>query len=163
MGKLWLMGCCVLLSASLSLAQQKVESQWNCGKSSDAHSIDVGDKATHAYAVNKTACTAIKSEIGGVKEKAGVGTQFNENMGDTTTWHGVFVSTAENGDKIYYHYASTGKGILKDGQFQSGNNKWSMVGGTGKFSAVKGEGTCAGKGNADGTVTWDCTGTYTLK
>jgi hypothetical protein len=84
-------------------------------------------------------------------------------MGDSTTWHGVFVVTTESGDKIHYSYASSGKGSVKDGQFQSGNNKWSMVGGTGKFAGVSGAGSCTGKGNADGTVTWDCTGTYNLK
>jgi hypothetical protein len=163
MRKLLLLGGCLLLLASVSLAKDKLVSQWSCGKPSEAHSIDVGDAANHTYAVTKTTCTASKGEVGGVKDKEGVGTQFNEGMGDTTTWHGVFVTTSENGDKITYAYSSVGKGMLKDGQLQSGNNKWSMVGGTGKFASAKGEGTCTGKGNADGTVTWDCTGTYTLK
>jgi hypothetical protein len=51
--------------------------------------------------------------------KKGLGTQINETTGDTTTWHGVFVVIAENGDKIHYAYASSGMGMLKDGQFQS--------------------------------------------
>jgi len=66
MRKLWLIGCSVLLLASLSLAKEKLVSQWNCGKASDAHSIDVGDQANHAYAVTKTTCTASKGEVGGV-------------------------------------------------------------------------------------------------
>ena len=73
MRKLWLIGCSVLLLASLSLAKDKLVSQWNCDKASDAHSIDVGDQPNHAYAVTKTTCTASKSEIGGTKEKEGVG------------------------------------------------------------------------------------------
>src|SRR3989442_286737 len=88
MRKLWLIGCSVLLLSSLLLAKDKVVSQWNCGQPSDAHSIDVGGQANHSYAVTKTTCTATKSEVGGVKEKEGIGTQFNETMGDTTTWHG---------------------------------------------------------------------------
>jgi hypothetical protein len=162
MHKLWLICGSVLLLSSLSLAD-KIVSQWNCGKPSEAHSIAVDDQPNHTYTVDKTTCTASKSEVGGVKEKEGIGTQFTETWGDAFTWHGVFVTTAENGDKIYYHYASSGKGMLKDGKFQSGANKWTMVGGTGKFAAVKGEGGCTGKGNADGTDTWDCTGTYSLK
>jgi hypothetical protein len=158
-----LIGCSVLLLASLSLAKDKLLSQWNCGKPSDAHSIDLGDQANHTYAVTKTTCTATKGEVGGVKEKEGIGTQFNETTGDATTWHGLFVVTAENGDKIHYAYSSVGKGTVKDGQFQSGSNKWSMVGGTGKFAAAKGKGGCTGKGRTDGIVTWDCSGTYTLK
>lgn len=163
MRKLLLVGCSVLLLASLALAKDKLVSQWNCGKASEAHSIPVGDDANHSYAITKTTCTAAKGEVAGVKEKEGIGTQFSETSGDATTWHGVFVVTTENGDKIYYHYASAGKGVVKDGQFQSGSNKWSMMGGTGKFATAKGEGTCAGKGDADGVVTWDCTGTYTAK
>ena len=162
MRRLWLIGCSVLLLSSLSLAD-KLVSQWNCGKPSDAHSIDVGDRANHSYAVSKTTCTATKSGVGGVKEKEGIGTEFEETTGDALTWHGVFVVTMENGDKIHYTYSNSGKGMLKAGQFQSGANKWSIVGGTGKFASAKGEGSCQGKGNADGTATWDCEGTYTLK
>jgi hypothetical protein len=162
MRRLWLIGCSVLLLSSLSLAD-KLVSQWNCGKPSDAHSIDVGDRANHSYAVTKTTCTATKSGVGAVKEKEGIGTEFDETTGDEVTWHGVFVVTMENGDKIHYTYSNSGKGVVKDGKFQSGANKWSMVGGTGKFASVKGEGSCQGKGNADGTATWDCEGTYTLK
>jgi hypothetical protein len=161
MRKLFLIGCTVFLLASLSAAKDKLVSQWNCGKPSDAHSIDVGDQANHAYTISKTTCSASKASS--LKEKEGVGTQFNENMGDSITWHGMFVTTTESGDKINYSYSSTGKGTTKDGQFQSGNNKWSMVGGTGKFAGASGTGGCTGKGNADGSVTWDCTGTYHLK
>src|SRR5437763_17040564 len=128
MRKLWLIGCSVLLLSSLLLAKDKLVSQWNCGQPSDAHSIDVGDQANHSYAVTKTTCTDTKSEVGGVKEKEGIGTQFNETMGDTTTWHGVFVVPAANGDKINYSYASADTGMLKDGQFQSGITKRSMDG-----------------------------------
>jgi hypothetical protein len=161
MRKVWMIGCAVLLLAPLSLAQEKLESQWNCGKASDEHSIDVGDKANHSYAVSKATCAATKSEIGGTKEKEGIGTQFNDATGNTTTWHGVFVVTAESGDKIHYHYI--GKGMMKDGQFTSGTNKWTMMGGTGNFAKAKGEGTCAGKGDGAGGATWSCTGTYTMK
>ena len=160
MRRLWLISCSVLLLAPLSLAKDKLVSHWDCAKPSDAHSIDVGDQANHSYVVTKTTCTATKSEIGGVKEKEGVGTQFSENVGNTTSWHGVFVVTAENGDKIHYSYS--GKGMSKDGHFQSGNNKWSMTGGTGKFANAKGEGSCTGKGKADDTASWDCQGEYTL-
>jgi hypothetical protein len=158
-----LIGCSIFLLASLSLAKDKLDSHWNCGKPSDSHSIDVGDQANHTYAISKTTCTSTKGEVGGVKEKEGIGTQFNETTGDSTTWHGVFVVAMENGDEVHYTYANAGMGMVKDGQLQSGNNKWTMVGGTGKFAAVKGNGRCSGKGNADGTVTWDCAGTYSLK
>jgi len=104
MRRLLLISCSVLLLASLSLAKDKVESHWNCAKPSDAHSIDVGDQPNHTYTVTKTICAGSKAQMGGVNQKEGIGTQFDETMGDTTTWHGMFVVTADNGDKIYYAY-----------------------------------------------------------
>jgi hypothetical protein len=162
MSKRMLVLCSVFLFASVAMAADKLASEWNCAKPSDAHSIDVGDQANHSYAVSKTTCTSAKGEVGGVKEQEGVGTQFNETTGDSSTWHGVFVVTMANGDKLHYTYANKGLGTTKDGQFQSGSNQWSIVGGTGKFKGAKGKGTCQGKGNADGAATWNCEGTYTL-
>jgi len=152
MRKLWLVGLFVLLSASMSLAQMKLVSQWNCDKASAAQVV--GD-FTHS------SCTAVKGEVGGIKETKGMDAAMAETTGDNATGHGLFISTAENGDKIHYTYTSTA--MMRGGEFQSGTNKWSIVGGTGKFASLRGEGTCNGKGNADGTAVWDCTGSYKLK
>ena len=65
-----------------------------------------------------------------------------------------------NGDKIYFTYQPTG--TSKNGVMQSGSNKWQATGGTGKFKGIKGNGACSGKGNADGSTNWTCTGTYSL-
>jgi hypothetical protein len=146
--------------APLAMAQGKVDSQWNCPKATVAHNLDVGDRPSHSYTISQGTCTAAKSEIEGVKEKEGASTQFSEASGSSNNWHGVFIVTMENGDKLHYSYS--GKGTAKDGQLQSGTNTWSIVAGTGKFKGAKGKGTCTGKGNADGSAVWDCTGTYTL-
>lgn len=65
-----------------------------------------------------------------------------------------------NGDKIYATYQPTV--TLKDGQMQSGSDKFQFTGGTGKFKGIKGSGTCKGTGSADGSSNWTCTGTYSL-
>jgi len=65
-----------------------------------------------------------------------------------------------NGDKIYFTYQTTA--TIKNGQMQSGSDKWQATGGTGKFKTIKASGTCTGTGNADGSTTWACTGTYSL-
>lgn len=160
MRKLLIVVCLLCLSASVAMAQGKIDSQWNCGKATVEHSIEVGDQPNHSYVINQTKCTASKSEIGGVKEKDGTGTEFHEGTGSANQWHGVFVVTMANGDKLHYSYK--GKGTMKGAQFQSGTNTWSIVGGTGKLKGAKGEGTCQGKGNPDGTSAWTCAGTYTL-
>lgn len=160
MRKVLLVVCWLFLSASVGMAQGKIDSQWNCPKAAIAHGLDVGDRPNHSYAISEVTCTAAKSEIEGVKEKEGVGTQFAEGTGNSSSWRGVFVVTLENGDKLHYNYK--GKGTTRDGQLQSGSNTWSIINGTGKFKGAKGNGTCEGKGNPNGSAVWDCAGTYTL-
>src|SRR5581483_3193588 len=159
MSKLWLVCCVVCFLSCTGFAQFKANTQWKCDKASTQHSIDVGDKAGHAYAVDQINCTAVKGELAGVKEKSGVGTEFMEINGDKVTGHGEFVETLDNGDKDFFSY--TFMGTLKDGKLTSGSDKWSLREGSGKLKGSKGSGTCKGTGNSDGTVTWDCTGNYT--
>lgn len=159
MRKVMFVVCAVLLFAATAGAQGKLISTWNCPKGAAPHSLDVGDEPNHAYAINQANCTASKGQIEGVKDKTGVGTEFHDVMGNSNHWHGVFVVTMANGDKVHYDYQ--GSGTTKDGNFVSGTNKWTISGGTGKFKGLKGSGTCAGKGAADGSATWECTGTYT--
>jgi hypothetical protein len=159
MHKLLLVVCSMCLSASVAMAQGKVDSQWNCEKPTVNHSIDVGDKPGHAYAIGQSKCTAAKGEIGGVKEKEGLDTEFDDVKGTSVRLHGVFVDTLENGDKLVVSYTGSGSAVKGEMQLAS---KWSVVSGTGKLKGAKGEGTCKGKGNADGSNTFDCTGDYTL-
>lgn len=149
------------LSASVALAQGKVDSQWNCPKPTDAHSIDVGDQPGHAYSIAKISCTATKGEIEGQNEKDGMETEFDDVKGNSTHAHGVFVETLPSGDKLYISHQGSGK-VAENGQLQSASNAWTITNGTGKFKGAKGKGTCKGKGNPDGSSTWDCTGEYTL-
>ena len=158
MQKLVWVVCLVFVFAVGVQAQGKIDAQWKCDKAAVAHSIDVGDQAGHAYVVSQTKCSAAKGEIGGTQEKEGTGTEFHDVMGNKISWHGIFVETLASGDKIHYSYKGTG--TASGGQFASGNNSWTITGGTGKFKGVKGKGGCKGKGGPGGTATWDCEGTY---
>jgi hypothetical protein len=160
MHKLLVAVCSMCLSASVVMAQGKVDSQWNCGKPTAGNSIDVGDQPGHAYAISQFNCTATKGEVEGVKEKDGVGTEFDDVKGNASRFHGVFVETLANGDKLYISY--TGRAKLEKGQVLSASNAWSTTNGTGKVKGAKGKGTCNGKGNPDGSSTFDCAGDYTL-
>ncbi len=148
---------CLLLSAPLALAKDKLAFQWNCGSPLEKHTIDVGDRANHSYSISKIACSPGKSSL---REKSGLATRFEDSAETFDNWHGILVATTENGDKIYYSYASKGDAVRKEGKFQSGAETWSIVGGTGMFAGARGKGTCIGQRNSDGTVTWDCQGTY---
>ncbi len=150
----------VCLCATGALAQGKVANGWACGKPAMGHSIDVGDQPNHAYAIDQIKCTSTKGEIAGVKEKEGTGTEFAEVTGNSSRGHGVFVETMANGDMIHFTYQTTT--TVKNGQMESGSDKWQATSGTGKFKGIKASGTCTGTGNADGSTTWTCTGTYSL-
>ncbi len=138
-------------------AESKVASEWKCGKPEGMNPIAIGDQPNHSYATYQIKCTASKGEIDGVKEKDGTATEFAEVIGDKSSGHGVFVESLANGDKLYVHYQFNA--TLKNGQMQSGVNKWATSGGTGKFKDSKGSGSCTAKPNPDGTANFTCTGT----
>ena len=62
---LFLCGLCVV--SGIALAQGKSNVQWKCDKPAVQHTINVGDKPGHAYAIDQINCTAIKGEMAGVK------------------------------------------------------------------------------------------------
>lgn len=152
--------CALCLSVSLAWGQGKIDSRWNCSKASEAHNLDVGDQPGHAYAIAKFACTAVKGEIEGQKEKEGAGTEFDDVKGNKMHGHGVFVETVANGDRLFVSYQAMG--TSENGQLTSASNTWTIESGTGKFKGAKGKGGCKGKGNSDGSSTYECTGEYTL-
>ncbi|MBI2677634.1 MAG: hypothetical protein HYX28_02515 [Candidatus Koribacter versatilis] len=156
--KTWVLGL-VCLSATLAAAQGKIASTWHCPKPAGGANYQIGDQPGHSYALVQYHCTASKGEIATVKEKEGTSTEFSEMSGDKSSGHGMFVATMANGDHV--HYSFTSQSTWKNGMMQSGSNKFEVKGGTGKFKGAKGSGTCAGKGNKDGSADFTCTGTYT--
>jgi hypothetical protein len=80
--------------------------------------------------------------------------ELQKFFGKCDDWERAFFSN------IHFTYHTTG--AIKNGQMQSGSNKWQATGGTGKFKGINGSGTCTGTGNADGSTTWTCTGTYSF-
>jgi len=151
--------CLVCLASSVALAQGKTNVQWKCDKASGQHSLPVGDKPGHAYAIEQINCTAIKGDIAGNKMKSGTGAEFLNITGNTATGHGEFVETMANGDKNVYKYEFSG--TMKNGAFESGTNQWSLIEGGGKMKGGKASGTCKAKGNPDQSTSFDCMGTYT--
>lgn len=150
--------CFLSLCVTLSAAQGKISSQWKCDQPSDQHSIAVPDGEGHNYAIAQGKCTSEKGGMGDAKEQEGTYSEFGDVTSSANQNHGLFVVTLANGDKVFYRYH--GKQLLKDGKMTSATNSWTLAGGTGKYKTVKGEGSCKGKGNADGTSTWNCEGSY---
>lgn len=160
MRKLIVIVFALVLSTVAWAADGKISAQWKCdAKPVDDHSIAVGDHEGHLYHVAQGKCTAETGSMGDTKVGEGAYTEFGDINGSKVQNHGVFVNTLAGGDKVFYHYH--GSQSVKDGKIESGNNSWTLAGGTGKFEGVKGEGNCKGKGNPDGSSTWNCEGTYT--
>jgi ribonuclease Z len=55
-------------------------------------------------------------------------------------------------------YQGREREVLDEAADAFGGPVLTLAGGTGKFEGATGGGSCTGKGNRDGTATWDCTG-----
>jgi hypothetical protein len=158
------MRCTPLLALALCMAgsvagAQNVNVTWHCAPMGKPTALPVGDMPGHAYVLEQVKCTTQKGSIYGVAEKEGVATEFADAMGDNAKGHGEFIETLSNGDKLHYTYTLTS--VSKGGKPVSGANKWSVVGGTGKFMAAKGSGSCKGVANPDGSADYACSGNIT--
>ncbi len=150
----------VIAQTGTAASPGMLNTSWHCTARSPAYNIPVPDQANHAYGIEQSNCTATKGEIAGIKEKDGVATEFVEATGNSAKGHGIFVETLVNGDKITIAYQATA--TMNNNQFVSGSDTWTVSSGTGKFKGMTGKGTCAAKGNPDGTADFDCTGTYSI-
>lgn len=159
MPRFWVAVTLLFLAAPSAGAQTKTSGTANCAKPDAQHALPVGDRAGHSFSIVQFKCTWSKPlTIQGLRDKDGAGTQFDEISGNTSRFHGYYVDSMDNGDKGYYRYQGTAK--LKDGVLVSAEDKWTLVGGTGKLKGLKGNGTCKGKWSPDGSVTWDCEGAF---
>lgn len=157
---LFLAGVLFLL-APIAVAQDQVSGTAQCGKLDIEHIVPVGDNPSHSYGLTQAKCTWPKPFMfGGVASKEGVGTAVQEANGGKVKGHGTYIDTAANGDKVHYNYQFSG--TMKDGKMDITAHSWQIVGGTGKFEGAKGKGTCKVTPTADGGMTYECEGEYTL-
>jgi hypothetical protein len=146
----------LLVFGSVAVAQ-KIDTKWHCPKATTEQKLDVGDTPDHSYWIGQGSCTATSSD-GDLKEKSGQFTEFHETWKASFTFHGRYNATTDNEDKVFYTY----EGTASTDPAKPAANKWKVVSGTGKYKGIKGSGSCSGKGNADGSFDWHCTGTYSM-
>ena len=147
--------------ATVAAAQTKLSGTAQCGKPDPQHGVEVGDRPGHSFMVSQSKCTWTKPfEIEGVQGKDTVLTAFDEVSGNGSNMRGFFLTTMANGDKNQGRFQGTA--ALKDGAPQSVEGTWTFAGGTGKLKGIKGKGTSKGKGNPDGSITYEIEGEYTL-
>jgi hypothetical protein len=147
--------------ASAASAQAKIGGTLHCNKPDPVHTIDVGDRDNHSMGVTKFQCTWTKPlEMAGSQTKEGASFELDETTGTKTSGRGVHWGTMANGDKYFVRYQGTS--TSKDGALQTVSGTWSYTGGTGKLKGLTGKGTYKGKGNPDGSATFDVVGDYKL-
>ena len=154
-------GFCLLLLACAAQAQTKASGVIKCTKPDQSHKIDVGPN--HAFMIDQSKRLADKAKpftIAGAASTTGVSTNVTEVNGNQSKFHGYYTDTMDNGDKAEYSFQ--GSAAMKDGVMQSATDNWMLVRGTGKLKGAKGKGTCKGSSGADGAITWDCEGEYTM-
>jgi len=154
--KLVLVALSLLVSASLAMAQSKIDTKWHCSKPTD-QKIDVGDVPDHTFWIGEGPCDATSS-TGDLKEKSGHFAEFHDAWKASFSFHGYYNATAEDGDKVYYTYEGSGS----SDPTKPISNKWKIVRGSGKLKGIKGSGSCSGKVNDDGSDDLTCTGTYSM-
>lgn len=156
MRKLLLFALSLLVSASVAVAQNKIETKWHCSKPT-GQQLEVGDVPDHVYWIGQGTCEATSSS-GDLKDKSGSFTEFHDQWKASFNFHGYYNETTEDGDKVYYTYEGTGS----PDPSKPIANKWKVVRGSGKLKGIKGSGSCSGKLNDDGSDDITCTGTYSI-
>ena len=154
--------CCAVFAFAVATtsAQTKNSFSGKCGKPDVQQNIPAGDQPGHAFALAQGKCVTTKGEVGGAASKEGAFSEHQEISGNHVKVWGVYVETYDSADKIFYTYQGTV--TTKDGAPQTGQNKYQVIGGTGKMKGIKGSGTCKFTGNADGGLDYSCTGEYIL-
>ena len=143
-----------------AIAQTKIAGTQQC-KADPPAAVAIPDKPNHAFAIIKAQCSWTKPiEMAGLQAKDGDDTISSEMWGEKASDNGYYVGSMSNGDKIMVKFSGTSHS--KDGKPVGGEGTWSFTDGTGKLKGLKGKGTYKGTPNADGTMTYQIEGDYSL-
>jgi hypothetical protein len=142
------------------LHAQRLSGEGSCSRPDTTHTLPVGDRPDHFFAISRVRCTWTKPfEIAGTQAQGGTAVQFDELSGNTARFHGIYLDVMSSGDTVRYQYQGTA--TFKDDQPQSAEWNWRYAGGTGKLTKLAGKGNCKGRW-IEGINQWRCTGEYRL-
>ena len=158
--KIVLISLFTIIFATGALAQNKISGTQQC-KAAAPNPVAIGDKPNHSFAVVTAQCTWPKPvEMAGLQAKEGADTIATEMNGNTAFDRGYYVGTVSNGDKFTVKFTGTSRS--KDGKPVSSDGTWKFTDGQGKLKGLTGKGTYKGTPNADGTMSYQIEGEYTL-
>jgi len=155
------MACFAILLAGAAGAQTKISGTVTCAKPDVVGTQEVGDHPGHTLSLTKGTCSWSKPmEIEGAKTKDDTDAGFTEATATRMTGSGFVVGTLDSGDKMFVSVHDSTP--IKDGKPGETAGTWSFSGGTGKIKGIKGKGTYKGTGSADGSITFDVEGEYSM-
>jgi hypothetical protein len=150
----------VLVAVSLSAATKTSGTATCKPDPASPAPVAVSDMPNHALAIGKAQCTWTGFSVAGQAYKDGVSTSMTEILGDVSASNGYHVATTAAGDTATAKFS--GKGTLKDGKNVTDGGTWSFSSGTGKLKGITGTGTYKGTPSADGGMTYQVEGEYSL-
>ncbi len=152
---------CALALASGALAQTKISGSIDCDKADPRYVLPVPDREGFIFVMDQNKCTWPKhTTVEGLKAKDFVNTRSVEVAGGSAHTTAAGVTTYDNGDKLFTRSTGT-----TDVKALTSSGKWTITGGTGKLSGIKGGGTytCQMKSAEPGAgYSCDVKGEYTL-
>jgi hypothetical protein len=158
------LGTTLLLACAIAwpaMAQTKISGKQTCAKPDPNYTIDVGDQAGHTLILQKATCTwDTPMVIEGANTKDSVDASTSDMRGTRTLSNGYSMVTLDSGDQFTVRYRGTAT-AAKDGTVKY-DGKWAFISGTGKLKGIRGGGTYTGTGPANGSVTVDVEGEYTI-
>ena len=125
MRKLLLVALTLFVSGSVAMAQSKIDTKWHCPKATTENKLDILDVPDHSYWIGQGGCEATSSG-GDLKEKSGTFTEFHDQWKTKFNFHGYYIATADDGDKVHYTY----EGAASTDATKPVANKWKIVGGS---------------------------------
>ncbi|MGA2084467.1 MAG: hypothetical protein ABSG60_02995 [Terracidiphilus sp.] len=147
----------LLLFASTTLAQNRVDTKWRCPKPPTFHSVAVGDAPNHNYTIIQGSCKSTTSDASFPEDNSDY-TEFQEMLNASVSVHGRMNVTMNNGDKVYYSY----EGAFSTDTTKPFSQRWKLENGTGRYKFIKGVGACSGIVHADGSGDMECIGTFSI-
>lgn len=149
----------ILVAVSLSAAT-KASGTAACKPDPAAPTPVAAGQPDHAYAIAKADCTWTGFSLAGQQYKNGVSLSLGEISGGKNSYSGYHVATTTTGDTSVSRFQ--GSATISDGKTVSESVIWTLTDGTGKLKGITGKGTYKGTPNADGSMTYQVDGEYSL-
>lgn len=150
-----------LLLVGNLIAQNRVTGELKCAKSADVKTVDIGDAPDHKLSLSQRTCGWAQpltiQEMRSSPDAHDTLSVVSEIRGHTSEDRGYQTVSMVNGDRVEVRF--TGSSSVNKG---TGQGLWRIAGGEGKFRGITGSGSFSSSQAADGTLSIQFNGSYSL-